>query len=83
MKELDFIKSFKDSNLIMKLRFYIICLEMIKIFGEYLEEIKKYKKREQFLQEKFTIRIKGKEYKFSHVCSKIVKFRDNICVPKK
>jgi len=49
VKELDLIESFKDLNLAVKLRRNSICLGMLKISSEFLEEIKRAQERDQFL----------------------------------
>jgi len=83
MKESDLIESFRDLNLVVKLRPNSICLGMLKISSEFLEEIKRAQQRDKFLQEKLIAKVEGKESK-SHKNSKgIIKFRDRSCIPAK
>ena len=41
VKELDLIESFRDLNLVVKLRPNSMCLRMLKISSEFLDEIKR------------------------------------------
>jgi len=83
VKELDLIESFRDLNLTVKFRPNSICLEMLKISSEFLEEIKRAQERDQFLQEKLIAKVEGKEFEFHQNSNTIIKFRDRICIPAK
>jgi len=79
VKELDLIESFRDLNLAVKLRPNSICLGMLKISSEFLEEIKRAQERDQSLQENLIAKVEGKESEF-HKDSNGIKFRDRICI---
>ena len=83
VKELDLIESFKDLNLAVKLRPNSICLGMLKISSEFLEEIKRAQERDQFLREKLIAKVEGKESEFHKDSNGIIKFRNKICIPSK
>ena len=83
VKELDLIESFRDLNLAVKLRPNSICLGMLKISSEFLEEIKRAQERDQFLQEKLIAKVEAKESEFHKDSNGIIKFRDKICIPIK
>jgi len=83
VKELDLIESFRDLNLVVKLRPNSICLAMLKISSEFLEEIKRAQERDQFLQEKLIAKVEGNESEFHKDSNGIIKFRDRICIPAK
>jgi len=82
VKELNLI-SIWGLNLVLELRSNSVCLGMLKISSWFLEEIKRARERGQFLQERLTTRINGKEFEFHKDYGGIITFRDTICIPAK